>query len=729
MVGVPSPSGYTPFAQNDRKNEGMKNAQVPVLPSVVMIVLLWLPFGFQMGPILEAWGVLGLYAEHGVFFFAGADSLMPQHQMRPIMTMLWGIGYAIDPNSWWAWHVELALVLLIKGVSMSSLALYLTGSRRWAVIAGLLFIVWPADTLQMAFRAMPITFAVAMTSASTALLVAAHAAPDFGRRCLLAACASLCLIAGTLTYELTLVFSPLPFLLIYAREGFAGGRAVVRRAWEVSVIWLLAAGVCVAYLAWTLMTAKMLYQTAVAPDRSHLISVFIDNLPTLFKVGVWRSLAMGWVDAARIAAHDFSTHLYFFAVGLVFCILLAVHQRQAVSSSGRVLIRTALIGMLCVLVGYLPYMVIQWNTSDRAFMFAALGSTMVFLALLVFVDMFSTKVASILAVVLLVLGTAQQLWQFREYASLSGRQREIMKAMVEQAPSLAPGQTMIILDGSQQLNDTYMLADLIPSVLTYLYGKPVRYPYVQVCFPQSGVWATRDAASQQGTCEETPDGWMFRWAAPVNLPSKPAPNPPDILIPKDKAVVVRIGPDGKGVGANRLVVDDSVVSQRYRHALAPDTWPLRFLEERPGESYRWDFGRRWTMQQVNHGAGWTYPGWIYSMWRPVSGIWTNKPSASLIFEMDPAAHPYQMSAHLLNAGEGARSTLKVKINDQYVAVKWNGPFDFTAEVPQGLLKVGSNMLELQTAPSTEFYALSIHFDWIALAPAQSSSIGKGADAM
>jgi len=688
----------------------MRRASASCLPHLALIALLWLPFGVHMGPVLEEWGVLGLFAAHGPFLFAGADSLLPTHQMRPLMTTLWGLGYMVDPNSWWFWHLELAVLLLVKGISMSAIGMYLTGSRRWAVVAGLLFIVWPADTLQMAFRASPITLAAAATSASAALMVGALTALTVRRRVMLALLAAASLLAGSLSYELTLAFWPLPFLLIWAREGFDETVKVVRRGWQALAVWAGMAAACLGYIVWTLLSAKLLYQTYLVSQDKHLEATLVDHLPALFNMGVLRALITGWVEAVRIVTQDFRNHGYFFVVAAVIGCMVVIARGRSTASPGT-LRKVALIGFGCVLLGYAPYLLAHLNTTDRTFMFAALGGTLFFLSLLVAIEKTSPATAAVFAIALLALGTAQQLWQFREYAALYERQREILKAIVEQAPSVSPGKSILILDESQQLHHQYMLADLIPYALTYLYGKDTRNIQVQVCFPQSGLSAIRDEALRQGTCERTPEGWLFRAAAGTTKET------PDVVMPFDQIVAVRIGPDGKGVGKPAGMRDGSVLADRYRNLLQPDAWPMPILEETPGESYRWDFGRRWTMQDVIRGSGFSTPEWIYSPWRPTSGIWMNKPVAQLVFELgDPRSVEYQLTGALLAVDENIRASLKARVNGIEAPLHWITPLAFVASVRPGTVRKGSNIIEFQTAPTKDPWGRSVQFDWLDLSP-------------
>jgi hypothetical protein len=122
------------------------------------------------------------------------------------------------------------------------------------------------------------------------------------------------------------------------------------------------------------------------------------------------------------------------------------------------------------------------------------------------------------------------------------------------------------------------------------------------------------------------------------------------------------------------------------------------------------------MQQVNRGSGWSYEHWAYSVWSPVSSVWMNKPNATLLFNVAPSAAPYRLSAHVLEVWEGARDTLKIGVNGIDVPVHWDSPHDFSADIPSGVVKAGTNVLALDTAPSTLNFGVSLRFDWIVLSP-------------
>jgi len=707
----------------------MKKASLLLLPSLALIALLWLPFGFHMGGLIEEWGLLGLYTQAGPFFFAGAHSLMPQHQMRPIMTTLWAAAFAVDPNSWWFWHFELALSLLIKGASLSWLGLYLTGSRRWAVVCGLLFVVWPADTLQMAFRALNIGMAAGLAPLSAALFVGAYLASRGATRASLALAAAACLVAGTWMYELTLLLAPLPFLVMWAREGLGGTWRLVRRSWQVSVAWLAAVGVCAGYIVKVLISTTDSYQRQVAGDSHQMLQTLKVNAPMLFTHGFARSLFDGWLDAARIFAHDFGSHGYLLGVGVALLLIVISFARGEVERPVG-LARIAIVGVIVLALGYGPFLTSSFhlNVTQRTYLFAASGAALIFVAALLVVEKLSRSVAVVGAGVLLALGATQQLWQFREYSANYELEREIIASIVEQVPEYPTGKTLILLDASQRINHTWMLNTndygILPSVLTYIYGKPV--PEVRVCLVPANVWSQRDAWGLQGSCAETDSAWVFKWAPDFERPEAPKlARKSDVVVEKENAVIVRIDADGHSpdtpqIQANRkaLLQGTSVAGMRYRHALAPDTWPFRSLvetKESPA-AYRWDFGRRWNLEHPEAGTGWNEAEWFYTPFRQQSAAWISRPHATLVFPLEPARGDYELVLHARDGMGANREFLKASVNGVSVPIQWLTEGDLRATVPNDALKAGMNTLAFD-GPVSKEWGVSMRVDWITLAPA------------
>lgn len=706
---------------------GMKQAPLLLVPTLVLIVLLWLPFGFHMGALIEDWGLLRIYSEVGPVFFSGATGELAQHQLRPLMTTLWAIAYSVDPDSWWFWHVELAISLLIKGASLSWIALYLTGSRRWAVVAGMLFVVWPADTLQMAFRALNIGFTAGLATLAAALFIAAYLSIRRSSQAVLALSGACCMVVGGWMYEIMLLMAPLPFLIMWAREGSVGTWTLVRRKWPVSLAWLGAMAVTCSYILYVMLTAKATYQQAVAGGGQQAIATLKTTAPMLFSRGMVRSLAGGWIDAARIVAEDFHWNGYLLVVALVMALMVFVSGRLSNVDSGQPsavsLPKIALVGLFALLLGYAPFLVSAGHVAvtQRTFLFAASGSALVFVTFLVAVERVSRGAASGLAVLLLTLGVSQQLYQFREYTAIHERQRGVLRAIIEQAPAIPAGKTLVVLDESQRINHVWLLSSVLHSALAYLYNKSDQP--VEVCLMPTSVWP-RDTMGRQGSCTETVDAWIFKDAPPLPIQG-PGVVSRDITIMKSNAIVVRINADGSppstpAVEENRrtLRAGGSVVSERYKHAIGANNWPqkLRFFAETGHKAaYRWDFGRRWNLDWPEAGAGWAEAEWLYSPFRQTSVVWMTQPRTSLVFPLEPSSDPYELRLHVSEPWADGRGEVSVSLNGTKVPAEWNSELDLAAHVPAGLLKSGMNTVEFE-APLSKNWGVSMHVDWIALAP-------------
>ena len=84
-----------------------------IAPSILVVLALWLPFGFELTGLIEEWGVLGDFTTHGIFFVADADSPLAAHSLRPLTILPHALAYFFDPDSFDYWHVLLMLALVV----------------------------------------------------------------------------------------------------------------------------------------------------------------------------------------------------------------------------------------------------------------------------------------------------------------------------------------------------------------------------------------------------------------------------------------------------------------------------------------------------------------------------------------------------------------------------------------------------------------------------------------
>lgn len=249
-----------------------------ILPAVVVVLILWLPFGFALTGLLEEWGILGLFVNNGVFFFTGTTSPLAAHALRPLTIFPQAVAYWLDGNSFDYWHVLLMIALVIKGSAVSYLLRNLTGSMKLGMIASVLVIIYPADTMQLSFRAIHINWALSLALLGSALFLFALNLQRKLHAGLVSALGATLFSAACFMYEASLLLACIPALVIYSKVGMK--RALQQMLHKVTNhgIWLLGVGV---YLAYVIHTAPLVksYQSSLA--GKDLVSTLTTNFPKL----------------------------------------------------------------------------------------------------------------------------------------------------------------------------------------------------------------------------------------------------------------------------------------------------------------------------------------------------------------------------------------------------------------------------------------------------------------
>jgi len=710
----------------------LKRTWLPFIISPVLIVLLlWLPFGFQLNGLIEEWDVLALFTKNGLFFWAGADTPLAAHRLRPLTALPHAVAYFLNPDSFVFWHLLQMLSLVLKGVAASIIAWFLTRSRGWAMFLGALVILYPADTMQLSFRGIHINISLALVLFAAAMLVTAYDQPRRAIRFGLALAGAISLGVAILMYEAALFLAPMPFLVLFARVGF-------RRTWDyirtyplLSASWVITVGLCIVH-ALLVLGSGDIYQSGVIGGGGGLASTLLHKLPKLFSIGLLRSLAGGWFDAAGMVLLEYRNYSYLIFATIV-CAAV-IHFRNKIFPSGnlndsegratdsRLSLRIMSIGLLLSLLGYLPYLSSNAHMliSQRTYLFAAPGAAMVFLASLMLLSRIRKWLAEIAGVALLLLGMGAQLYQFHHYQQISDTQRQLLRSIVENFDGNLGNKTLLILDGSEQINHTWMLNN-ISNALSYFYDKPINS--VEVCLMPEGNWQSRDSLARNGNCVEESDRWLFKVATPVSGPGLvSSPPTPDVVIPKDKIVVLNIKPDGSATQnpalneyRAQLNSGKDHVAQRYRNILAAKPWPLdfkQFIHVEGTDRYRWDFGRWWSMELPIHGSGWREAEWDVNYFFHRASAWKTHGHSSLLFDMVPTGKPYVLEGRFdLIVSDAIRESIHIRLNGHDLQYRWTGDGKFTAEIPKDILKRGENKAEFNSATDENYFGLSARLDW------------------
>jgi hypothetical protein len=703
---------------------------------MLIVLILWLPFGFALTGLIEEWGVLGLFTTHGLFFVAHASGPLAAHSLRPLTILPQAIAYFIDENSFTFWHVQLMLTLIVKGAASSYLALKITRSLRWAIVLGVLVLIYPADTMQLSFRGLHINLALALLLLAASLHVAAYEQ----QRRLVSSClgltAAALLLMSLLMYEAGLGLILLPFFIMFAADGADRTLRSVRARPELSTSWIAGVGLFAAYTFLAKLNVAS-YQSSIVADRG-TIAILYAALPKLFSVGLLRGLLGGWFDAARMVLFEFSSYTYLGLAILVFIgfiqflksgfFNIGAFEASAAPVNWQVVSRLGLVGLLLLLLGYAPYLFSNAHLaiSQRTFLFATPGAALVFLAVLIPLAKFAKWVSRVAVIGLLLCGLSAQLYQFHHYVQLAETQRVLLRNIVENFDGEVMGKTLVILDSSNRLNHTWMLRDNLSSALSYFYKRPI--DHLEICLMPRGDWQRFDGLARTGKCIEGKENWTFQSAPSASGPASSAlPSVPEITITKDKLFILSINIDGSinrdpslDAYRQRLHAGVEDVALRYRKILTSSPWPFSFKQFNDDETrdyYRWDFGKWWSVEVPTRGSGWREAEWQINYLHHLSSAWKSQERSALIFDLSPASKPYRLDGQF-NAfvSQKIRDSLRIRLNGQDVAFRWSDGGRFEGLLPTGSLVSAPNTIEFNSVTDPNYYGLSASLDWFEVRP-------------
>lgn len=716
------------------RTDGVWKAACLVGVATLVVLAIWLPFGFHLGGLIEEWDILGLFSIQHRFFIASPHSPLPVHALRPFTILPHAVANGLDSDSFFYWHVILMLSLVGKGAASGYLVWKALGRWTPALAMAALVIVYPADTMQLAFRGIHINVALTMLLLGAACCVSAYGASSRRTQWSGAVAAGVLLAAACAMYEASLPLVVLPWAILVVRDGLLDAVKLALKRWSVSLVWVLGLAVYIAYAgyAWTQVLS---YQGGLLSNHPP----FMTSLANLFRIGAVRGLVDGWVDAFAIWHVEFVDHVYPLVVAIVVVLVgtwMAVRRRprqdDARRTSSAPVVRLLVLGAVLMLVGYVPYIfsIPHQMISQRTYLFATPGAAMCWVALLVILGRVGRWIALSAACVLFTAGLGAQLFQFHHYIQIYRTQQSLLASIVTQYDG-DPTKDLIVLDGSDRLGDIWMLGgDGLPNALSYFYGHGLKR--ILICRMPQHEWTVADDMARKGTCSESADAWTFAVPSPVKGPGyepsavsrtcTDASGPcasvlpsTTYVIPKAQAAVVSLDPDAGDRPVAPLppkVPADSTLGRRYEGVLrteGPAFGDRMFLDRSSLDRVDFDFGRWWSLEKPTRGTGWRTPEWIVHGMKQSTYAWKSAPRASLDVNFQPALDaPYELTGTFnIVLNDAIRQSLHIVVNGKPVTIEWLGAGTFKASVPPGYLAKGRNRLEFESDVDDHFFGLSM----------------------
>lgn len=708
------------------------NAWVGIIVAPALTILfIWLPFGFDLSGLVEEWIILDLFRTHGLFFFATPSSPLPDQSLRPLTILPHAIAYWMDPNSFFWWHILTIFGLALKGCSLAFIGSKLTNSLSWGMFLGVISIIYPADTMQICFRSIHINIALGLLLFAAALTLIANDQEKKRLKVVFCSFSVFFFLTSILMYEAGLFLFIIPALLIYIASG--NWKNVIKSPMPL-LCWAIASFFYIAYACFIFLIIKLpTYHEGIAQD-SNKLALFFRGMPKLFTVTLPRAVFGGWNDGINIALTEFSCPIYILIIGGVMCSILFIATKIKISPTNKTIetipaslsVRLIFSGVVLILAGYLPYLISPyfWCTSQRTYLFATPGASLVILGVVMQIRYCSIKLAGMSVAIFMIAGFSSQLFQFHYYLIISNSQKVVLKTIVENFDGNLDKKSLVIFDESLQFNSIWTLRDNLHQALGYFYDKPINP--IKICTFPYMEWKNIEE-HRTGTCEIVDKSLVFRVSPNFNLNDDSATYKPAIVIPQKNAIVLNIQKDGTIVTKtaldnyrNKLQISNFAQAQRYKKILleVSPVLPLArfqlFKGKEPTDYYRWDFGKWWSMDPEFRGNGWSAIFWKGIFNKTV--VWKNQRDANLLFDFKPEVGDYKIKGRMQFYNDEIKQSVTIYMNCTKVDFEFNRVGDFEGQIRSDALLNGVNTIQFSSKIVKDFSNTSFALDWLEIAP-------------
>jgi hypothetical protein len=682
----------------------------------IFVVIIYGPVGWSMMGLVEEWDFFCLFTKSGVFYIADASSPMSGQQIRPLIALPYAIGYLFGPNGFIALHVLQATSLVLKGIAVAVIVDWLLANQLIALLCGLIFVIYPADTMQMTLRAVHINCALALSVGAVALLLDATRREDRALRLFESVLAGVAFITGSLIYETGLFLAPLPLLLWWARFGWSSGAARLRMQIGPVAIWSLAAAIAATYVLVTSLSGSN-YEMEVVGDYQTMLRSVVLRIPFLFRVALYQLFAHGWYDGCRMLLAHLSFWRWLIGATIAVTSLLLIFPMPPQEKPGEWprTARIAIAGFAAAILGYLPYLTsfAHLMTSQRTYLYAAIGATILIAGTMYALAKIRPVFAILLAALCLLSGLGSQWEQMVHYTALSHRQRMILAGILEAAPDAAPPNSKrpFIVDRSGATGNSWMLRGWeLGTALTWFYGAVVE---PVVCIETPGQLLISYVTTAHGkplNCRESPSGW--------DLVGEGMAQP--IHFAKSALQQLTIEPDGRvtSLTPNPTQQPSTPIATRWQRMLG--CWPAAAcmvpIPDVTKPSFQADFGKYWGLDDAPWGGGWKDEEWNFPSRDQVSWSWMIAPEANLWFQVKPQAGRYTLVVRLYSwISQAAKDSLAVSLNGRDLDARWTDGKTLLADFDSSILTSAPNELRLRAKQDPQT-GLSIAVDQVSIRP-------------
>jgi hypothetical protein len=668
-----------------------------------------------MGGLIEEWDLLGQTTNGTNLWWIFPTSALGQMAMRPLVTLPFALAHFLSPNSFTAWHVLTVLELFIKGVAAAYLIRNAVRSDLLALLGGVIAIVFPADTMTIAFRSLAINFAMVLLLVGANLSVADLVSNT--SRQLLSILGAASALAACLIYEAALPLIVLPLMVVFIRLGIRGTLHNLRAKAASHAIWFSSA---VTYVGYVLIIRRYVphsYQASIFPSSADALATVLSALKAVFTIAYPRCLWDGWRDGVSMLLVEMSLRTAVPLLSALATVIWLIARRCRAASDARSgpLVRALIAGLIIMIAGYAPFALLPTHQaiSQRTFLWAAIGASFFTVGVLgLFVR--RQHVAAYLAfLAFMVPSLAFMLVQHDHYVELSNNSKRALRGILAQIDS---AKTNVVIDKTNSIGHTWnLLEGNMQLAITYLRDTPQQTYLFQVCRATGMEWGRSFPLARHGECREETADWRFVAPVPVSGPGiSAAISSDDLVLPNDQVHVItvdRVPPAIETVVSH----DPTTPASRERItnilAIKPPSQLWRWLKSDHGEFLRWSFGDWWSLEKPTPGTGWREAEWGYRGGSHTSSAWANRDEAVIDFEFHPVkpSYPFRIRfSHFIN--RNGPNQFEVFINGREIDLMASDGI-YSGVIPPSVLRDGMNEFRLKAPVDRQNYGLSAMVDW------------------
>lgn len=464
---------------------------LPFVAILVVVVLLWLPMGFTINDRVEGWTIMRYLSDPSVPIHPQSIGITG----RPLLIVPWAIGAWLTPDSFLGTNLVNIVVLWLKGCALYALILmFFPRHPAMAFLIAVLWLVYPSDIINLDTRGLGVHWG-----------------------------ATLCLFAIWCYYRWWTTKHPLFMGLAWLTLGYcflffdpayplvAAAPALLPALRRGTRGEYLRAGI---YWYWVPAVTFIRFITILITGQAG----YVGGLLSVANVGdmiasvvnaYYMNLVRGWIEVGLPLLNPLLLYLGLgmgiaFLVGMVsFRLFRQSDQRAAVPR--RKLIRSALVGLMIILIGFLMYVptIERWN-SWRVYVLPSIGGALFFgmASLILTASMRPVRrvISLFLIIILIEIGVLRTYALSSLNAGFANFQRFLLTSLVHEAPSITPNTLIILLyPDAAKFADVYFYGTSVhfEDAIRYLYQDSTLH--FTVCLPDALPYGKNETCRLEST--------------------------------------------------------------------------------------------------------------------------------------------------------------------------------------------------------------------------------------